>query len=329
VTLVVNYIVCWIFYKESHFRIVRQKKLYRELASFASWNVIESLATIAKTQGTTILFNTFFGPAVNAANGIANQINGLLRMFSGMINTASNPQIVKTYASNDRVSMYKLVFQATKISFFLMFTMCLPLLFEMDLILRLWLTRVPQYTSEFSRLVLVDALLVVLSSTLLTVARATGKIAKMQIIVGGMLLLNIPFAYLLLKQGQPPYFVFFVSIGLSLMGLIARMLLLRTRAGLSVRAFCGQVLVRLAFLVMMSVVPVIAFNTYVPDRQAQLIVNLGVAPLWSVLVMWFLVFQPAERRYVLAGIAKVLSKVTGKGRRRAKSAPKDESESED
>ena len=327
-TLLVNYIVCWIFYKESRFRIVRQKKLYRELAGFASWNVIENLATIAKTQGTSILFNTFFGPAVNAANGIATQINGQVRTFSSMINTASNPQIVKTYAANDRVSMYKLVFQATKISFFLMFTMCLPLLFEMDLILRLWLTRVPQYTSEFSRLILIDALFVVLSSTLLTVARATGKIAKIQVIVGGMLLLNIPIAYLLLKQGMPPYSVFFVSIGLSLMGLIARMVLLRKRAGFSVRAFSGRVLVRLAFLVMMTVVPVIAFNLYVPDRQAQLIVNLAGAPLWSVLVMWFLVFQPGERRYVIAGIGKVLAKVTGKGRRRAKKTPSDESEPE-
>lgn len=316
--LLVNYLVCWIFYKESHFRLVRDKKIYRELAGFASWNLIGDVATIAKSQGTTILFNVFFGPAVNAANGLAAQINGQVRNFSTMINVASNPQIVKTYASNDRVSMYKLVFQATKISFFLMFTICLPLLLEMEFILRLWLSKVPEFTAIFARLVLVDALIIVLSSTLVTVARATGKIAKVQLIVSSILLLNIPCAYALLRQGLPPFSVFFVSITISSLVLVVRMLLLRSLAGLSIRAFSGNVLVRLVFLVMMTVVPVVAFQVYVPDRNAQMIVNLVAAPLISVFVMWFFVFQGSDRSYVMAAIPKVLNKLTGGGGKRGK-----------
>lgn len=313
-TLLVNYSVCWVFYRESRPRFVSEKKIYRDLTSFATWNVIGDLATLAKIQGTTILFNIFWGPMVNAANGLAMQIGGQIRTFSTMINVASNPQIVKTYASNDRVDMFKLVFQSTKLSFFLMYTICLPLFFEMDLVLRLWLNRVPEYTSIFSRLVLVDALIVVLSAALVTLVRATGKIAKVQVIVGGILLLNIPCAYVLLAKGLPPYFVFFVSITLSSLALIARMIMLRSRAGLSIRAFFGQILVRLGFLVMMTVVPLVAFNMYVPDRMVQIIVNGAGAPLLSTFVMWVFVFQPSERRYVVAGIGKMLGKVFGRRR---------------
>lgn len=315
-TLVTNYLICWSLYREARIRVVREKRLYRELTGFAGWSLVGDLASIAKNQGTTILFNIFWGPTVNAANGIAAQISGQIQTFATMVHGASDPQITKTYARGDRQSMFKLLFHTTKISFFVMYTICLPLMFEMEWVLRLWLGSVPEYTAIFSRLVLVDGLTIMLSSTLPTVARATGRIAVFQVVVGLIIFINLPSAYFLLARGFPPYVVFFVSITVSGLALLGRLLMLRRMVGLSFRAFNRQVLLRLAFLVMITAVPLVAFNEYVSHRTAQLAGNLLGAPAFSALAMWLFVLAPGERSYVIAGLRRVIGKLLGKAGRK-------------
>ncbi|MGY6213534.1 lipopolysaccharide biosynthesis protein [Methylolobus aquaticus] len=310
-TLITNYIICWSLYPEARLRLVREKRIYRELTGFAGWGLVGDLASIAKNQGTTILFNIFWGPAVNAANGIAAQISGQVQTFSTMLIGPTDPQIVKSYARGDKDSMFKLVFQTTKICFFVMYTVCLPLAFEMEWVLRLWLAQVPEYTPIFARLVLADGLVLMLSSLLPTVARATGKIAGFQLIVGLIIFINLPSAYLLLASGFPPYTVFLVSITVSCMALFARLLLLRPMVGLSLSAFVRQVLIRLAFLVMVTAVPMIALDQYIPDGLAHTAAIIFSAPALSVLAMWLFVLTAAERRYVIAGLGKLIARRRG------------------
>ena len=312
--LVSYYLLCWALYREARLQLVRDRWKYRELTSFAGWSLVVYLAGIAKHQGTTILFNIFWGPAVNAANGIAAQINGQIQSFSTMINGASDPQIIKSYARGDKLSMFQLVFQATKVCFFVMYTISLPLMFEMEWVLQLWLTEYPEYTAVFSRLVLADGLMLLLSSLLPTVARATGKIAAFQLVAGLIIFLNLPSAYWLLASGFPPQSVFFVSITVSALALLARLLMLRRMVGLSPRAFGRQVLIRLAFLVMATAVPLIAFNAQVTARSAQLVGNLLGAPSFTVFVMWFLVLSGSERRFVMDGLRRAVVRRLHRGR---------------
>lgn len=310
-TLLTNYLLCWSLYPEARPRLVREKPLYRELTGFAGWSLIGDLASIAKNQGTTILFNIFWGPAINAAYGIAAQVSGQIQTFSTMLIGPTDPQIVKSYARGDSDSMFQLLFQATKICFFVMYTVCLPLFFEMEWVLRLWLTQVPAHTPIFARLVLADGLSIMLSSLLPTVARATGKIAAFQTVVGLIIFTNLPAAYLLLAKGHPPHAVFLVSIAVSALALFARLLMLRPMVGLSLRAFVTHVLIRLAFLVMMTAVPMFAFDHYVPGGTIHVAGILLLAPALSVLVMWWLVLRASERRYVLGSLRKLIGRRAG------------------
>lgn len=140
---------------------------------------------VLMTQGVNILMNLFFTVAVNAARGVATQIEGVVMSFVNNFTTAINPQITKSYASGDREYLFQLIHRGSKYSFFLVLFFALPILLETETILTLWLGLVPVYTSQFVRLSLLVALLSVISNTLVTSMLATGNIKKYQIVVGG------------------------------------------------------------------------------------------------------------------------------------------------
>src|SRR5690606_13730712 len=131
-----------------------------------------------------ILLNIFFGPAINAARGIAFQVRGAVNSFVYNFQIAMNPQIIKSYAINDLKYMHELIYQGAKYSFFLLFVISLPILFETEMILRLWLKIVPDYTVIFTRLVIINILIDSVSGPLMTGAQASGKIKVYQALVG-------------------------------------------------------------------------------------------------------------------------------------------------
>jgi O-antigen/teichoic acid export membrane protein len=163
-------------FKETKFEFVKDKKLYTTLISYSGWNLFGNIAGVAKGQGVSILLNIFFGTVVNAAQGIANQISSAIGSFVGNFQMASNPQIIKTYASGDIGYMNSLVIRTSKFSFYLLFILTLPIVLEIEFILKLWLNIVPEYTAIFSILILVNALIDTISGPLMTALQATGKI---------------------------------------------------------------------------------------------------------------------------------------------------------
>src|SRR5690606_7997638 len=159
-----------------------------------------------------ILLNIFFGPAINAARGVAFQVQTAVQSFVSNFQMAANPQIIKSYASNDRVYMMGLIFKSALISFYLLFLISLLILIDADYILRIWLKIVPEYSALFTRLIIINALIDCVSGPLMTAAQATGNIKKYQVVVGSLLLLNLPVTYLVLRLGYPPETAFYVSI---------------------------------------------------------------------------------------------------------------------
>lgn len=229
-------------YSECIYRVCKDKALYKELVSYAGWNLWGNMAAVGFTQGINLLLNVFFGPVVNAARGIAYQVNSAINGFVSNMMMAMNPQIIKSYASGDVDYMNKLIFSGSKYSFFLLYLLSLPVLFEVNTVLVWWLKIVPEYTSLFCRLVLVNALIDCISGPLMTAAQASGKIKKYQTVVGGLLLLNVPISYLFLKLGALPQVTFYVSITISVVALMARLWILRTLVNLSIRLFVYKVI---------------------------------------------------------------------------------------
>lgn len=198
------------------------KRLFLNILSFSSWNLLGAFGNIIVNQGMNILLNLFFGPLINAARGIAYQVNVALMTFAYNVQSAVNPQIIKLYAAEHRSEMLDLSFRACRYCFYLLLLLSLPIFYYSDLLLGIWLEDVPEYASIFCKLVIATSLIDAMAGPLSTTMQATGRIKYYQIIVSSILLLNIPISYMLLSIISNPTLPFIVCMAISFMALIAR-----------------------------------------------------------------------------------------------------------
>lgn len=241
-------------FDETRFELVKDKALYKILISYSGWNLFGGVAAISKVQGVSIILNIFFGTVVNAAQGVANQVSGAINMFVSNFQMASNPQIIKSYASEDKEYMNNLVIRTAKFSFYLLFILTLPVMLEIEYILKLWLKLVPDYTAIFTILILINALIDTVSGPLMTALQATGKIKVYQSVVGILLILILPISYLFFRLGFPPESTFLVSISIAVIAFIFRLLLTKKQIPeFSIRQFLHGIIVRNIPVVLLSV----------------------------------------------------------------------------
>ena len=235
-------------FKEIKLGIVRNVDLYKSLTTFTSWSLFGNLAYVGYTQGLNLLLNIFFGPVVNAARSISSQIEQTVRSFTLNFQTAINPQIIKSYAQKDFTNMHNLVFASSKFSFFLLLILSMPVMFETEQILTIWLKNVPEYTSSFVRIMLVIMMMETMSNSIMTSATATGNIKLYHSVVGTILLLIVPISYCVLKLGALPLSVFYVYLVIEIFACIARILIVRPMIRLSIKEYIYKV-VYIAFRV--------------------------------------------------------------------------------
>jgi len=223
----IYYIYCRIKFDECTYRYRWDRTLLQSMFSFAGWSFFDSIANVGMSQGVNIMLNMFFGPAVNAARGIAFQISSQVASFVYNFQTATAPQLIKYQAAEQRNEMKKLYYRSSRLSYFLLFLITLPVLLETDTLLRWWLRDVPDYTSIFARLVLINKLVDCLVGTSNQLIQATGNIKYYQIFSGISMFLNLPISYVFLNQGFPPQMTFFVSILISFILLMIRLIIVQ------------------------------------------------------------------------------------------------------
>lgn len=244
---------CSRHFEETHTRLRYDGKLFREIFAFAGWTMNGNLAAIGYTQGLNILLNIFFGPTVNAARGIAVQVQGVCQQFCNNFQMALNPQLTKNYAQGDFDNMHRLLVKSSKFSFYILFFIVLPLMFKAEFVLKLWLGIVPEHTVTFLRLILIVGLLYTLSNPIIVSVHATGKLKKFQLIEGTMLLTIVPIAYILLKSfGIRPEYVFVVHIAVELCTQYARLRIVLPMINMKLGDYVRSVLKPIAFVVFLS-----------------------------------------------------------------------------
>ena len=240
---ILNALYCFRKYEDCVFTrfIMRDIPVLKKLTSFAGWNLFGALCATGRYEGLAILLNLFFGSIINAAFGIASQVAAQVSFFSVAMLRAINPQIVKSEGANDRKRMLRLSMIASKSGFFLLIVFAVPCIFEMPALLGIWLKTVPENTVIFCRLVLTGTLINQLTIGLETALQATGEIKLYQLLVGLLLLCNIPLAYVLLRKGFP---AFSVLLSYALIELIAcgiRLFLAKKVAGLNIAEYFYRV----------------------------------------------------------------------------------------
>ena len=188
------------------------KKLFFEMSSFAGWQFLGNSGWAIQQQGLNMILNVFFGPLLNAARGIANQVNGGITLFVNNMMVAVNPQLVKLYASEEKEQMFELFVRSSKFSYLLICCLSLPVFLGTEYLLNLWLTTVPDYTVLFVRLVLVYSSIRVLHMPMDSLLKASGKIKVYQISDFIFLVLSLFITYLSYKNNANPEAMFFIMI---------------------------------------------------------------------------------------------------------------------
>ena len=296
-------------YKEVKFKFIKDWNLLKQIVGFASWNMLGELAWVFTGQGVNIILNSFFGPVVNAARGLAEQVNGAVNRFVANFQTAVNPQLIKNYASDQLGEMKTLLFRSTRFSYYLLLALSLPIILKMDFILHLWLKEVPDYTTGFCQLVLVSSLVSTLSNLLAQVARAYGKIRNYQIIVSIFLFLNFPLSYIVLKLGCSPLSTMFVNIGVNVMLLFVRVRLTNRMIQMTYGSFIRNVL--FPIIIVTAVALVIPLGVYfILDNSIISFIIVALVSFLSVGVSTYALGMNAnERLYILAAISKIITKI--------------------
>lgn len=309
ISRIVYGLYCKKHFKEAKFNWVWDKKLFKKMADFASWSLFGNLAGVAFTQGVNLLLNVFFGPAVNAARGITVQVQGAVNGFAMNFQTALNPQITKSYATKDLKYMHSLIYSSSKYSFFLLFFLSLPILLETELILTWWLKIVPEHTISFLRIILVTTLIDAMANPLAISAQATGKIRKYQAVVGGILLLIVPFSYLALKIGALPEAVFFVHLLMVAIAQIARLWMIRPMIKLSLRNYFTEVVVKIILVGITSILlPFILFVMLPQNWWSFLLVSFACVISVSFFI-YYLGMNAQEKKVIKTKVGELICKI--------------------
>lgn len=286
------------------------KSLLVEMGKFAGWNIWGNLAATLFGTGLNLLLNVFFGPTVNAARGIAVQVETAIAQFSTNFLMAVNPQITKLYAQNNLDEMHKLLFRSSKLACYLLLLFALPIVMETDTIITLWLKIVPEYTVPFVRILLAIVIIDSMARPLMTAAAATGDVKKYQSIIGGILLAIVPIAYIVLKLGGDPTSVYIVHLSVCVVAFLARLFIIKPMIKLSLRSFFASVIVPCGFVTVFSFALSLVIKNILSGGIVNAILVCAVSASFVALLAYTLGLTKGERAFVNTKIKGLLSKIT-------------------
>lgn len=301
---------CYRHFSESRVWPQFHRRSWKEMSGFAGWNAIGCTAGILKDQGVNVLLNLFFGPIVNAARGIAGSVSNAVGQFTGNFMTALNPQITKSYASGDHGYMFSLVERGSRFGYYIMLIISIPVILEAPYILTLWLKQYPDNTVIFVRFVLCYSLLEVLSSTLITLQVATGKIRNYQLAVGGLLLMNFPLSWLVLKLGAAPYAVYIVAIAIGIGCLLLRLWFLRSMVGLSMRGYLHRVVANVTITSLCAFIVPFGLYFLMSPGILRFVTVIIVAITSASISVLFVGCTTGERQFIMSKVHVLRGKLT-------------------
>lgn len=287
----------------------KDKSLYKELLSFSGWSLFSSIGTICSNQGLNIIMNHFFGVLANAAIGIANQVNNAIYQLISNFQVAFEPQITKSYASGEREYLIDLIFKTSKFSYYLLWFFVLPLGLNVNVVLKVWLTEVPQYSSIFLRLILIFSLIDAIIGPLWMVSYAIGNIKNYQIVAFSFSILLLPLAYIFFKFGFPPYIIVILRIGCNILFSLWRLGYLQKRMTFPIREYCIRVLFPCFIISIISCL--ISFFCFYFTRKnviVQFFASCSVTVIINVLLMYCFGCNKNEKQLVLKILKRVFKK---------------------
>ncbi|HPD57730.1 MAG TPA: oligosaccharide flippase family protein [Smithellaceae bacterium] len=284
------------------------KRRFKKIVSFAGWNLIGNLGGTLRDQGSAVLLNLFYGPKLNAAYGIANQVSHGANQLSASMLNAFMPEITTSEGRGDRKRMLDLASRSCKVGTLLVILFAVPLMVEIDYVLKLWLVTPPQYTALFCQLILCTFLIDRMSAGYMIAVNAYGKIAAYQATIGTTLLLTLPLGWLFLKMGFAPTSVGIAFIITMMICSFGRILWAKRLFGVSVKQWIMAV-----FIPCVAVAFASAFFAYSPSLLLKasfirLLLAVSASILATIISAWYIALDDKERKFIIESMRRVLKR---------------------
>jgi len=309
ITSIIYICLCLWKYSECQFRkFYWDKELLHEITGFTGWTLFGQVTTVVRTQAITILLNQVFSPIIIASRAVATNIASQISIFSSNFNVGLYPPIIKSYATDDKNGMFDLIYNGSKITFFLMWIFALPLFLEMDIIMQVWLKNPPPLAVLFTRLALIEVLINSISLPIATAARAPGKMKVYELSLGSIQIAIFFIAWLVLSIGGDAYSVYIVAISANIIMFIVRLLIVRGLIGISLKLFYVKVILPVSLVVLFSVIPSFALHFYLPRGIIYSIVSGFVSLLISCISMYYFGLDKEMRNKVVRVIVNRIGK---------------------
>lgn len=286
-------------FKEAKFKIVRDKKIIKKMLNFISMLLITVLSSVLNKQGIVILVNLFFGLTINAAYAIAFQVSNIMETFSMNFKQSVVPQLMVAYGANDKERMNRLMFIGTKITFLLMMLISIPIIFESDFILKLWLKEPPKYASKFTMLILFSANINTFSYFIYQAVHASGKIKKQQILTSASYLLSVITIYLAFKFGGNFYYAVYIPIIFSIIRNWIIVLCAKGTISLDVKYFMIQVVGRCVVLIVFLGIASALAHSSLDESFTRLLFVVVVNTIFIIIGGYYLLFNKMEKETVI------------------------------
>jgi O-antigen/teichoic acid export membrane protein len=289
---------CLLRYEECKREAKYDKNVFKEMILFAQWTFLGAFSQICKNQGVNVLLNIFGGVAINAAQGITNQVNSAVTQFVSSFTTALDPQIVKSYSSKDEKYFHKLIYTGSKLSFILMSIISIPVIVDIDYILHLWLKEAPPYTNSFVRLIIVSSLIISWTGPVSMAIRATGKIKTYSLILSVINICILPVSYLFLKTGYMPKIVYTVYVFAQLLTTLIVLLLSKQLLHLHFLYFVKKVIIPVSIIVVISTTILLKIQSFFSESFFRLVNIVIISTVLFVIQCYFFVFSKKEKEMI-------------------------------
>ena len=292
-------VYCTRNFTECRYCFIYNKALLRQMAGFSGWQFLTNTCWIVNTQGVNVLSNIYFGVTVNAARGIAHQVEGAVLQFVGNFMTALNPQLVKSYAQGDQERFFKLICRGAKFSYYLLLLMALPVLFETEFLLGLWLKEVPEYSVLFVRLSIIAALSNMLGNTSVAACMATGDLKRYTIIISAVGYTVFPLTWIVFKCGYGPEYAYIVFIFIYFIIIFVRLYVMKGLINFPPMLYIQKVLVPIIPVTAMAVLIPSILNIYYEYNSFLQFVIISIGCVCSSIFSIYLIgLSVKERRFI-------------------------------
>ena len=309
-TLIIN--VCYAVYCRRNISVCRYSlmwdtKLFKSLLSFSGWNMLSGGSRVLKSQGDAFLLNHYYSVAVNAAFGIAAQVYNTVNLFLTNFQTAFKPQLVQSYAAGEMDEHYRLISRSAKISYYMLLLIVVPVSFNLDNLLGLWLKEVPQYTQEFCLFVLLAYLVDALGAPLGVSVSANGNIRGTQVVSSILLTSGLFVGFLFLRNGAFPHIIAIIIFAVHFSLWVCYMYYARKYCQVSLLSYFNEVVMPVVLVT--GACLLLPFGlTFVQEEKWMILLLCLADLLWVGMAIYIFGLTKAEKEFVLSYIRKKFNK---------------------